>query len=147
MITWNKNMEEKQNYVAWMQTALFQLAHDVRDILWRLPKGPNIRGLHGTFKGLSGDQHKNWWYNKKLFFRCNSPCITHLFLFFLQKEQIFKSFKWTSLRPSCGKSRGPNNGTFCGRPRGVSDICFLDSTHKHIKLTLIGYSRFYSEWQ
>ena len=69
------------------------------------------------------------------------------FCFFLQKEQIFKSFKWTSLRPSCGKSRGPNNGTFCGRPRGVSDICFLDSTHKHIKLTLIGYSRFYSEWQ
>ena len=121
------------------------------DVLWGLPKGPNIRDLHGTFKRLSGDQYRNWWYNKKLFFRCNSPFVTHLFLFFYRKHKYLKVLNGnvhrTSLRTSCGKSRGPNDGTFWGRPRDVSDTCFLNSTHKHIKLTLTGYSRFYSEWQ
>ena len=32
-----------------------------------------------------------------------------------------------------------------GRARDVRHICFLNSTQKHIKLNLIGYSTLYSE--
>ena len=53
----------------------------------------------------------------------------------------------TSMGPSCGTSRGPNDGTFWGRPRDVGHTCFLNSAHKHFKLTLTGYSRLYSELQ
>ena len=41
--------------------------------------------------------------------------------------------------------RAPNDGTVCGRPRDVSHTCFLNSTLKQIKLTVIGYSRLYCE--
>ena len=44
-------------------------------------------------------------------------------------------------------------GTFMGlsgddykTARDVGQTCFLNSTHKHVKLTLTGYSRHYSEW-
>ena len=30
------------------------------DVPWRSPKGPNVRDLQGTFRGLLGDQQKNW---------------------------------------------------------------------------------------
>ena len=37
-----------------------QPARDVPgDVPRRSPKGPNIRDLQETFRGLSGDQHKN----------------------------------------------------------------------------------------
>ena len=42
-------------------------------------------------------------------------------------------------------SRGPKDEVFWGRPRDVGHIYFLNSTQKHIKLTLTGYSRLYSE--
>ena len=51
----------------------------------------------------------------------------------------------TSTGPSCGTSRGPNDGKFWGRPRDFGHIRFLNSTQKHIKPTLTGYSRLYSE--
>ena len=51
----------------------------------------------------------------------------------------------TSTEPSCETSQGPNDGTFWGRPRDVGHACFVNSTQKHIKLTLAGYSRCYSE--
>ena len=38
-------------------------------------------------------------------------------------------------------SKGPNDGTFQGLPCDVGHICFLNSTQKHIKLTLTGYAR------
>ena len=50
----------------------------------------------------------------------------------------------TSPGPSCGMSRGPNDGTFWGSSWYVGHTCFLNSTQKHIKLTLTGYSRLYS---
>ena len=74
---------------------------------------------------------------------------------FSLEKQKFKSYKWgqnknskvvngdvdgTSSGPSCRTSRGPNDGTFWGRPRDVGHKCFLNSTEKHIKLTLTGYS-------
>ena len=51
----------------------------------------------------------------------------------------------TSTGLSCGTSQGPNDGTFWGRLRGVGHTCFLNSTHKHIKFTLTGYSKLNSE--
>ena len=64
------------------------------DVPWRSPKGPKVRDFQRTFRRLLGDQHKNWWLNEKVFFICNSPCFTHLLLFFLLEKQIFKSSKW-----------------------------------------------------
>ena len=43
--------------------------------------------------------------------------------------------------PVVGRSRDK----MMGRSRDVGHTCFLSSTHKHIKLTLTGYSRLYSE--
>ena len=67
------------------------------------------------------------------------------------EKQIFRRSKWglhgTSTGPSCGTSWEPNDGTFWGRPRDVGHTGFLNLTHKHIKLTLTGYSRLYSELQ
>ena len=51
---------------------------------------PNVRDLQGTFRVLSGDQQKIDDLMKKLFFRCNSPCFTHLFLFSTGKTNIQK---------------------------------------------------------
>ena len=79
---------------------------------------------------------------KKRFFRCNSPCVTHVLL----EKQICKSSKW-------GRPRDP----FAGRPgdqmmgrsgdfHWTSVIhAFLNPTQKHIKLNLAGYSRLYSQ--
>ena len=46
-----------------------QPEHDSRDVPWRSPKGPNVRDLRETFRGLSGDQYKNWWFYKKTVFQ------------------------------------------------------------------------------
>ena len=48
--------------------------------------------------------------------------------------------------PSCGTSRGPNYETFYDRPRDVGQTCFLNSSHKHVKLTFTDYPRLYNEW-
>ena len=81
---------------------------------------------------------------KKVFFRYNSPCFTHLLLFFTGKN--VPSFgPRESTGPSCGTSRGPNDGMFWGRLQDFGHICILNSTQKHIKFTLTGYSRLYSE--
>ena len=109
----------------------------------------------GTSRGPSGDsQGTNTKINdlmKKLFFICNSFFITHLFLLFYWKIKYSKGLNGDihgmSTGPSCGTSWGPNGGTFWGSPLDVGHTCFLNSTHKHIKLTLIGSSRLYSELQ
>ena len=51
----------------------------------------------------------------------------------------------TSTEPSSETSCGPIDGTSWGRPQDVDHTCFLNSTQKHIKFTLTGYSRLYSE--
>ena len=71
------------------------------DIHWRLPKGPNIQDLQGTFKGLLGDQHKYWWFKEKSVFIDNSPCFTDSLPFFFEK-QIYKSSKWGRLQDVYG---------------------------------------------
>ena len=82
----------------------------------------------------------------KLYFRNNSPYTSIPVSYRKNKYSnvLNGDIHETSTRPSCGTFRGPNNGTFLGRPRDVGQTCFLDSIHKHIKLTLTGYSRLYS---
>ena len=60
------------------------------DVPWRSPKGLNVRDLQGTFKELLEDQQKNWWFDEKSVFRCNSLCFTHLLLFLTGKTNIQK---------------------------------------------------------
>ena len=82
---------------------------------------------------------------KELVFRSSSYCFTDLFLFFTGKKKYSKVLNVgvhrTSTGPSCGTSWGPNDRKFYGRLRDVGQTCFLNSTYKHIKLILTGYSR------
>ena len=88
--------------------------------------------MSGTSRGPSGDsQGTNTKIDdlmKKLFFRCNSPCFTHLFLIFTEKNKYSKVINGdvhgTSTGSSCVTSRGPNDGTFGGRLRDVGHKCF-----------------------
>ena len=119
------------------------------DVPWRSPKSSDARDLQGTFKRLLGDQQKNWWFHQKRCFLDAIVFVLHIYYFFYWKNKyskvLYGDVNWTSTGPSCGTSRGPNNGTFWGRPRDIRHICFLNSTQKHIKLTFIGYSTLYSE--
>ena len=131
---------------------IFQPAHDVPGTYL---KGPLKVLTSGTYRGPSEDSQgiKTKIDNlmKKMFFRSISPCSTHLFLFF-KGTTNFQTFK-------TGTSRGRLRDPVAGRPwhqmmgrstdvRGTSAILvFLNSTYKHIKLTLTGYSRLYREWQ
>ena len=71
-----------------------QSAHDIPGTS---PEGPLKVLMSGTYKGPSGDSQRTNTkiddFMKKLFSRSNSPCITYLFLFFLQEEPLFKSSK------------------------------------------------------
>ena len=64
------------------------------DVPWRSPKGPNVRDLKGTFRGLLGNQQKKliiWW--KKCFLDA-IVFVLHIYYCFLLEKQIFKSSKW-----------------------------------------------------
>ena len=120
---------------------MYVYTHLARDVLGTSPEGP-LKVL------MSGTNTKIDDLMKKLFFRCNSPCYTHLFLFYLKNKYskgLNGDLHGRSTGPSCGTSRGPNDDTFWGRPRDITHTCFLNSTHKHIKLPLTGYSKLYSE--
>ena len=54
---------------------------------------------------------------KKVFFKCNGPCFTHLLLFFTEKKNIYSKvlngdIQWTYTRAICGISQELNDGTF-----------------------------------
>ena len=85
-----------------------QTAHDVPETS---PEGSlnalTSKDLQETFRGLWGDQYKNWWfYEKTVFQKYLIVLVLHICLCFLEKEQIFKSSKrerprddyWTQLR-------------------------------------------------
>ena len=131
-----------------------QLSQPARDVPEASPEGPLKVATSGTSRRPSADSQrtnkKNDNLMKKVLFRCKGYCFTHLLLFFTGKANM-QSSKWgrpqESTGPSCGTSQGPDNGTFQRRPQDVSYTCFLNSTQKHILVTLTGYSRFYSEFQ
>ena len=54
----------KQTFV-WPKfaTAIPAGARRPGDVPWRSPKGLNVRDLQGNFRGLLGDQQKNWKFN------------------------------------------------------------------------------------
>ena len=69
-----------------------------RDVLGTSPKGRNARDFQRTFRGLLGDQKKKGNLMKKVLFRCNGYCFTHLLLFFTAKTNMQKFYMGTSTR-------------------------------------------------
>ena len=63
------------------------LSQPARNVVGTSPEGP-IKVL--TFRELLKDQQKIDDLMKKVFFKCNSPCFTHLLLFFTGKTNIQK---------------------------------------------------------
>ena len=39
---------------------MYKDSQPARDVPGTSPKGPNVRDLRGTLRGLLGDQQKNW---------------------------------------------------------------------------------------
>ena len=113
------------------------------DVSWRSPKAPNVRILQGT-------STKKWWFNEKIVFLDAIVLGLHIYSRFYRKKKYLKVLNWdvhgTSTGRSYGTSRGQNDRIFWGRPRDMGCTCFLNSTHKHFKLTLAGYSRLYSDF-
>ena len=88
------------------------------DVPWRFPKGPNVRDLQGTFRGLLGNQQKNGWFDEK---KCFLDAIVFVYTSitdFCWKNKYSKvlnrEIHGTSTGPSCRTSRGPDDGTFWG---------------------------------
>ena len=70
------------------------LSQSARDVPGMSPEGPLKVLTSGTSREPSGDSHGTNTITddlmKKLLFRCNSPCCTHLFLIFTEKTNIQK---------------------------------------------------------
>ena len=64
--------------------------------------------------------------------------VLHIYSCFLQEEQTFKSSKQGHLWDPVAGCPGDQ---LMGCSRDTSHTCFLNSTCKHIKLTLTGYSQ------
>ena len=60
----------------------------------RSSKGPNVRDLQGTFRGLLGDQQKKLMISSKKCFLDAIVFVLQIYYFFLQEKQIFKSSVW-----------------------------------------------------
>ena len=119
---------------------------------WRSPIGLNVWDLQGTFRRTPrGPTQKLiiWW--KKCFLDAIALVLQIYYYFLLKKinAQVLKVLKGDvhvmSTGPSCRVSKGPNDGRFWWRLGDVGHTCLSNSTLKHIKLTLTGYSRLYSE--
>ena len=123
----------------------------VHDVLGTSPVSHLNVLTSGTYRGLSGDQSKNWWFNKKWSFRSNSLCITYLFLFLHEEQNDIQKFDTgTSTGRLWDQVAGRSGDQIMGCSRHVRGTLvkyvFFKSTHKHIKLTLAGFSRLYNEW-
>ena len=119
------------------------ITHPPQDNPGTFPEGPLKVLTFETYREPSGDSQET---NTKIY-----DLLIRLYYIQSRKNKysnvVNGDVRQTSTGNSCGTSRGPNNATFQGRPRGVDQTCFLNSTQKHIKLTLTGYSRLYREWQ
>ena len=92
--------------------------------------------------GLLGKQQKKLMISWKKCFLDAIVFVLHIYYFFYWKNKyskvLHRDIQWTSTEPSCGTSHGPKNGDI----HGMSVIyVFLNSTQKHIKLTLTAYSK------
>ena len=84
-----------------------------RDVLWRSPKGPNFQDLQGTFRGLFDLIQQSLLYTSITVFYWKSK----------YAKVLNGDAHGTSTGPICRTSRGPDDGTFCGRPRDVGPTC------------------------
>ena len=107
-------------------TVIIQLAQDYARTS---PKGPNVRDLQGTFKGLSWERLLNLWL----------AFVFHIYSCLLQEKQIFRCSNWGRRRDVYGfqmrNSQGQNNVIVLGHPWDDGQTWFL-TMHKQIKLTL-----------
>ena len=127
-----------------------------RGVLWTFPEGSLKVLTSVTYRGPSGypqGTNKKTDDLMKIFFFRNIALLD-IYYCFLQEEQIFKSYKRvrprdfykTQLWDVPGTEWWDVIGTSAGRLRDIGQTCFLNSTHKHSKLTLIVYSRLQNEW-
>ena len=111
----------------------------------------------GTYRGLSEDSKRTntkiyglQSNNKIVFYKQQSLHYVLIPVFYRKKKKnsnvLNGNFHETSTGSSCGTSRAPYNGTFQGHLRSVGQTCFLNPTHKHIKRTLTGYSRLFTDY-
>ena len=137
------------NLSIWATTT--QLAHDGLETFL---EGPQKILPSGTYREPSGNSQgtnkKNYDFNEKNYFLVAIVLriVLHIYSCFLHEEKIFRSYKRglpQHLRGPIAGLPGPNDGTFLKGSQDVGHTCFLNSTHKHIKFTLAGYSRLYSE--
>ena len=92
---------------------LLNTTQPARDMSGTSPEGPVKILTSGTSSGPSGDSsgtnEKIDYLMKRVFFRCNSSCFTHLLLFFTGKTNMQEFYMGTSM----GRLRDP----VAGRPR------------------------------
>ena len=131
-----KRFNAKESFQCFYISVISQPAHDVPGTS---PEGPLKVLTSGTSRGPSGDsQGTNTKIDdlmKKLFFRCNSPCFTHLFLIFTEKTNIQKFLMGTStgrLRDPVARRPGDQMMGRSGdvRMTSVKNVCkFNSQTH------------------
>ena len=79
------------------------------DVPWRSPKGPNVRDLQRTFKGLLGNQQKNWWFDKKKYFLDAIVFVLRNYYCFLLEKQILVVYEDVhGINISCKWGRSPD---------------------------------------
>ena len=135
--TKNSKTNEPHQFVLNLSQRL-DLTQPARNVPGTSPEGSLKVVMSGTSRGpLRNSQETNKNIDdlmKKVFFRRNSLCFTHLSLILFGNKYskvLNGDVHGTSTGPSCGTSRGPNDGTFWGRPRDVGHIRFLNSTQKN----------------
>ena len=77
---------------------------------------------------------------RKKIFGSNSPCITYLLLFFTGRKKFERGTSTRCLRGPVARRPWDQMMRVLGTSiRHVGHTSFLNSIHKHIKLTLTGY--------
>ena len=76
-----------------------------RDVPWRFQKGPDVRYLQGTFRGLLADQQKKEWFYEKKCFLDAIVFVLHIYYFFFSgKTKVIQKF---FMGKSTGRLRDP----------------------------------------
>ena len=111
---------------------LGDMTQPARDVLGTPPEGPLKVLTSGTSMRPSGDSQgtnkKNSDLIKKSVFQMQYFWFGTTITVFYWKNKYSKvvngDVHGMSTGPSCGTSRGPNDGTFMGRPLDIDHICF-----------------------
>ena len=109
------------------------------NVLGTSPKDPLKVLTFGTYRGPSANfQGANTKINELMikFILELIVLVLHVYSCFSQEEKILKSSKWGRsqdvFETQLQTSHRPNEVTFLERLQDVSQICFLNSIHKHI---------------